>query len=139
MMPAPASHEAFSVAPYPVTTRFLTPVANAFALQTLPDGIVSVIGTVCARAHELKDIKARESLATPLHVAPKSVTMFFATDVGAETGGRGGGDDFGLAWAVACSKATVIIAGTSDSAIFSVVLCIVGTVSLNPQPRIVSI
>src|SRR5262245_34425523 len=111
MTPKPPSHPAISVAPYPLTTRFLIPTANVFGLdprmQTLPDGIVSVIGSVCRRAQELKDIKARESLATPLHVAPKSLTMFLAMDVGAGAGGgaggRGDGDDFGPGWAIACS------------------------------------
>ena len=81
---------------------------------------MSVIGSVCLRAHELKDIKAGESLATPSHLALKSVTMFLAIEVGSGAGacaGGGGGDDFGPAWVTACSKATVIIAGTSDSMI----------------------
>ena len=95
-------------------------------MQTLPDGIVSVIGSVCLRAHELKDIKAGESLATPSHLALKSVTMFLAMKVGAGAG-AGGCDDFGPAWAIACSKATMIIAGTSDSMILLITIpfCIV--------------
>ena len=57
--------------------------------QTLPEGIVSWIGKVCVLAHVLNVAKAGASSATPLHCAPKSVTIFFAINDGV---GEGDGD-----------------------------------------------
>src|SRR2546430_16532088 len=90
-----------NLAPYPLTTRFFSPTAKLLGfdknLQTLPDGIVSVIGRVCARAHELNDMKAGASLLTPLQVAPKSVLIFLKMAAGAGAGAVFGGEFCG-AW-----------------------------------------
>src|SRR5229473_6937684 len=77
------------LAPYPMTSRFLIPLAHHFALsvrneQTLPEGIVNWTGSVSARAHILNLAKAGAASVTPSHLAPKSVTMSFETNAGAD-------------------------------------------------------
>ena len=50
--------------------------------HALPGGMVKLIGRVCALAHELNLINAGVSSDTPLHFAPKSLAMFFASSDG---------------------------------------------------------
>src|SRR5262249_39734220 len=52
-------------------------------VQIAPLGIVNTMGRLCALPQALNFANALESSATPLHAAPKSVTMFFAIMVGA--------------------------------------------------------
>jgi hypothetical protein len=63
----------------------LIPLANELPeplvllnIQTLPLGIVKVIGRVCDLAQELNAVNEALSFATPSHFARKSVTIFLA-------------------------------------------------------------